>query len=213
MGWVWLALFGVGAMALLAALGVPRALWSFVGAALMLGAAGYALQGSPTLAGKPTKARSAVPEDDRELIALRDSMLGRFTLDGAYLIAADALAARGDDRAAVRALLGGIAKIPDSYALWTGLGTAYSRHDGGQVSPASRFAFDRARRLAPASPAPLFFEGLAYARSGDLAAARPFWTKALALTPPGRSYRGEIALRLALLDELSAMQRSEGARR
>jgi hypothetical protein len=213
MGWVWLALLAGGAMALLAMLGVSRTLWSSVGAALMLAAAGYALQGSPTLAGKPVAARKAPPEDDRELIVLRDAMLGRFTLDGAYLIAADAMTAQGDDRAAVRVLLGGIAKIPDSYALWTGLGIAYARHDGGQVSPASRFAFEQARRLAPASPAPPFFEGLAFARSGDLAAARPFWRSALALTPPNRSYRREIALRLALLDELSAMQQSEIAPR
>lgn len=213
MGWLWLVLFGAGAMALLAVLGVGRALWSFAGAALMLGATGYALQGSPTLAGKSADPRDLAAPDEPEMITLRDDMLGRFTLDGAYLIAADAMTTRGDDRTAVQVLLGGIAKIPDSYALWTALGTAYARHDGGQVSPAARLAFDQARRIAPQAAAPVFFEGLAYARAGDLDATRRYWIKALALTPPRVSYRRDIAMRLVLLDRFIAMQRSAPAPR
>lgn len=211
MSWLWLALFGAGAMTLLAALGVRRSLWSFAGAALMLGATGYALQGSPALAGKSADTHDLAVPDDPEMIRLRDDMLGRFTLDGAYLIAADAMTARGNDRVAVQVLLGGIAKIPDSYALWTALGTAYARHDGGQVSPAARFAFDQARRLAPQAAAPLFFEGLAHARSGDLDVTRRYWIKALALTPPRVSYRRDIALRLMLLDRFIAMQQGGAA--
>ena len=80
MGWLWLALFGVGAMGALAALGVARGLWSFVGAALMLGAAGYAWQGSPTLPGRSPDPRATLAPDDPSLIALRDDMVGRFTL-------------------------------------------------------------------------------------------------------------------------------------
>ncbi|WP_374942807.1 hypothetical protein [Sphingomonas sp.] len=208
MGWLWLAVFGASAMALLALLGVNRALWSFAGAALMLGAAGYAWQGSPTLPGTPAIARDSTPPDDQTITALRDDMLGRFTLDGAYLIASDAMIARGDDRAGVQVLLGGIGKIPASYALWTALGTAYARHDGGQVSPAARFAFEHAHRLAPDSVAPPFFLGLAYVRAGDYAAARPWWARALAIAPPRISYRREIAIRLAILDRLIATQQA-----
>ena len=208
MGWLLLFLFGGGAMALLAALGVPRVLWSFVGAALMLGAAGYAWQGSPTLAGAAPPPRTALRTDDPQLTTLRDAMLGRFTLDNAYLIAADAMTASGDDRAAVRVLLGGLNKLPDSFVLWTALGSAYTRHDGNQVSPATRFAFDRARRLGPGHPAPDFFEGLAFARSGDLAAAQPYWRRAVRLAPTTLSYRKDIAVRLAILDRVLAMQRA-----
>jgi hypothetical protein len=208
MGWVWLALLGAAAMGLLVLLGVGRPLWSFVGAALMLGAAGYARQGSPTLGGSTPDRRAAIVRDDPDVVRLRDAMLERFTLDAAYLIASDAMAARGDDRSAIRVLLGGIGKLPKSFALWTALGTAYARHDGGQVSPAARFAFAQARRLAPAHPAPAFFEGLAQVRAGDFAAARPSWARALALTPAGVSYRGDIAFRLALLDRLLTMQQA-----
>lgn len=209
MGWLLLLAIGAGTMALLVALGVPRTLWSFVGAALMLGAAGYAWQGSPAEPGRGPDPRAASRPDDPEIVALRDEMLGRFTLDGAYLVASDAMAASGNDAAAVRALLGGLNRLPNSFALWTALGTAYARHDGGQMAPAARFAFARARRLAPDNPAPPFFEGLGYIRAGDFAAARPKWLTALRLAPPGRAYRREIALRVALLDRALEMQAAQ----
>jgi Flp pilus assembly protein TadD len=213
MGWLWLLLFAAGAIALLAVLGVRRSLLSSVAAALMLGAAGYAWQGSPTLTGASPNPRAEALPDDPETIALRDAMFGRFTLDGAYLVASDAMSASGDDKAAIRALLGGLNRLPNSYALWTALGTAYSRHDGGQVSPAARFAFNRARRLAPQQPAVSFFEGLAFARAGDLAAVKPFWLDALRLTPANAPYRRDIAIRLVLLDRFTQMQQGAPAAR
>lgn len=201
MGWVWLFVIAAAAFGALAALGVQRALWSMMASALMLGAAGYALQGRPTLPGK-----RAVPSvagvTDPATIDLRDRMLGRFSGDGAYLVAADAMSRVGDRRAAVRVILAGIAKVPESVLLWTGLGNALAAHDGGQVSPPALFAFQQAARLSPKHPAPPFFLGEAYIRAGDFDSARRYWARALALTPPGASYRRDIALRLALLHRL-----------
>jgi len=57
-------------------------------------------------------------------------------------------------------------------------------------------------RLSPRHPAPPFFLGLAYVRTGNFAAARPYWARALALTPKTVSYHDDIAIRLALLDRL-----------
>ena len=205
MGWVMLAILGAAAMALLVKLQVGRALWSMAGAALMLGATGYALQGRPTLAASPAVAAAPEAADDPALIDLRDQMLGRFTGDGAYLVAADAMTRSGDPKAAVQVILGGIRRIPNSVTLWTGLGTALAAHDNGQVSPPALFAFQQATRLSPRHPAPPFFWGLAYVRAGDFAAARPLWRRALALTPQGASYREAIAVRLALLDRYLEM--------
>lgn len=205
MGLVWLLALGLGAMALMVALRLGRALWSFVGAALMLGAAGYALQGSPSLPASPVQTALRAPAEDPGLTNLRDNMLGRYTLDSAYLTASDAMMRAGDARSAVRVLLGGINRIPRSMALWTALGTAFSIHDG-TLSPPSRFAFDQAMRLAPRHPAPPFFLGLAYIRADDFAAARPLWARAVALSPEGTSYRRDILVRLALLDRLLAEQ-------
>lgn len=205
MGWLMLALLGGGAMALLVTLRLSRTLWSFAGAALMLGAIGYAWQGWPDLPASPATPIASAAQDDPGLSELRDQMFGRFTGDGAYMVAADAMMRSGEPRLAVQVILGGIRAVPKSALLWTGLGTALAAHDGGQVSPPALFAFQQAMRLAPRHPAPPFFLGLAYVRAGDFAAARPLWIRALALTPPGASYRRDIAVRLALLDRYLTM--------
>ena len=75
----------------------------------------------------------------------------------------------GEDRLAVQAILGGLRRIPNSLLLWVGLGDALAQHDGGRVSPPALFAFQQARRISPAHPAPPFFLGLAYVRAGDFA--------------------------------------------
>ncbi|WP_380787336.1 tetratricopeptide repeat protein [Sphingomonas sp. R86521] len=204
MGWISLAIIGVAAFAMLAWLKVDRLLWTMVAAALMLGAAGYALQGSPSLPAHPVVTALAPTPDDGELTDLRDRMLERYTGQAAYLVAADAMTRLGDRRAAVQVLLGGIRIAPNSLVLWTGLGEALAAHDGNQVSPAALFAFQQAMRLAPRHPAPPFFLGLAYVRAGNLEAAQPYWARALALTPPGISYRKDIAIRVALLDRVLA---------
>ncbi|GAA0300630.1 hypothetical protein GCM10009087_08060 [Sphingomonas oligophenolica] len=199
MGWIVLALVGIAAGFALWIGGIARPLWSFVGAALMLGAAGYALQSGPSLPGHPVESFAEPIEVDPAMTQLRESMLGAFTADNAYLVAADAMTRSGDTRSAVQAVLGGIKRYPKSLTLWTGLGTALEQHDG-TVSPATLFAFQHAMYLAPQHPAPPFFLGLAYIRAGEYAKARPYWARALALAPAGASYRQPIADRLTALD-------------
>ncbi|MDQ0837664.1 tetratricopeptide repeat protein [Sphingomonas faeni] len=211
MGYVWLGVIGAVAFALLAVLKVNRVLWTMVAAALMLGAAGYAWQGQPGLAGDAVSTGLVPTPDDDAMLELRDQMLERYTGAAAYLVAADAMTRIGDRRAAVQVLLGGIRIAPKSLVLWTGLANALAAHDGNQVSPPALFAFQQASRLAPKHPAPPFFLGLAYVRAGEFATARPYWAKALALTPADISYRGEIATRLALLDRFLAMQDTSNA--
>lgn len=211
MGWLTLFLLGGATMALLVTLGVRRPLWSLVGAALMLGATGYALQGRPGLPSRPARADVAGLAEEPGLVALRDRMMGRWTAQGAYLVAADALERAGAKRVAVQAVLAGLRRYPDSVALWVGLGSALARHDGGRVSPPALFAFQQAARLAPAHPGPPFFLGLAYIRAGEFAAARPLWARALQLTPAGVSYRGDIAARLRLLDAYLAQAQERQA--
>lgn len=202
-GWISLALIGMATAAALWASGVSRRLGSLVGAALMLGAAGYALQQHAGLGGRPAVSDAAPVQVAPEVTALRDAMLGRFTGDGAYLVASDALMRSGSRRSGTNVVLLGLNHYPRSLTLWTGLGTALAQHDA-TVSPAARLAFDQATRLAPEHPAPPFFEGLAYVAAGQYRVARPYWARALALTPAGVSYRREIAMRLAALDMVIA---------
>ena len=208
MGWIVLAVLGVAAMTGMAALGIARPLWSMVASALMLGAAGYALQGRPQLPASPAMPSVQGDADDPALLDLRDRMLGRYTGDGAYQIAADAMTRAGDERSAVRVILGGINAVPDSVLLWTGLGMALSAHDGNRISPPALFAFRQAARLSPRHPAPPFFLGQAYVRAEEFAAARPYWARALALAPTKASYRADIAVRLAVLDRFLSLQQA-----
>lgn len=206
MGWLFLLVLGGAAFGAMVLLGVKRTLWSMVGSALMLAGAGYALQGRPTLGASPARPMIVPAATDPALIELRDRMLGRFTGDGAYLIAADAMARTGDERSAVWVILGGLHKIPNSLLLWVGLGNALVAHDGEQLSPPALFAFQQAARVSPRHPAPPFFLGQAYVEAGDFARARPYWARALALSPAGVSYRRDIAVRLAILDKFLALR-------
>ena len=204
MGFVSLALVGAAAFAALVWLGVGRALWSLVGAALFLGAAGYAWQGRPLMPAAPARPARAAAAIDPAAIALRETLLGRYTADAAYLVAADAMTRAGDTRAAARVTMAGVRKLPRSFILWTWAGVTLAADAADQVTPPALLAFRQAARLAPEHPAPPFYTGMAYVRAGQFAQARTYWRRALALSPAGTSYRREIALRLALLERLLA---------
>ena len=159
-------------------------------AALMLGGAGYALQGRPSLAGAPKPAGqkfAPVP-----LTEPRQAMLGRFNQTDRWLTIAEGYASRGQTEDAVNVVRSGLKAHPDDFGLWIGLANALVDHSG-MITPAADLAFARARAIAPKHPAPLFFEGLALARSGKREEALLLWRRALALTPAGTSYRPIIA--------------------
>jgi len=158
-------------------------------AALMLGAAGYAVQGRPSLPGAAREAGRRAPP--LSLTEPRQAMLGRFTVAEPWLMMADSFERRGDTGNAVKIIRSGLRKHPRDVALHVGLGNALVDH-AGMVTPASTIAFERARQLAPKHPAPLFFQGLALARSGEREQALTLWQQALGLTPASASYRAII---------------------
>ncbi len=155
-------------------------------AALMLGGAGYALQGRPGLPGAPhTAIALAAP---LPLTDPRHAIFGQFTGAERWLIIADSFASRGNTSEAVGAIRAGLKASPQDAELWTGLGNALVDH-AGMLTPAANLAFDRAATLAPKHPGPLFFRGLAQARSGEQSEAIATWRRALALTPTIATYR------------------------
>lgn len=205
-GWLILTALLVGSFALLVVARVAKPLWGFVGAALMLGAAGYALQGQPNLPGTSRAAVRVTQPVDIAADDLRDAIWGRFTYDYAYAVAADGLARSGATQAAVNAVLGGLQGAPNSARLWTRLGTAILAHDGGRVlSPAARLAFMQGIKKAPDHPGPYFYYGMALIQTGDLPGAKRAWLAALARARPDADYRRDLAMRLVLLDKLMAM--------
>jgi tetratricopeptide (TPR) repeat protein len=211
MGWAMMAAIGVAAAGLLVAFGLRRGAWSAAGAALMVGAIGYAVQGNPGLPGHPVRADAQGIEADPGIVELRGAMFGRYGDDALYFVTSDALQRAGDTTRAVTLLLGAIRHKPDDAALWTELGNAIAAHDGGYVSPAAQLAFRRARQLAPANPGPYFFAGLAAVRAGDFASAEPLWKKALALTPADAGYRPLLTERTELLRRYLVLMRAQGA--
>jgi len=211
MGWMALALIGIAAAGLLWLIGVGRGMMWFAGAALMLGATGYALQGSPGLEGHPVKANVTPIEVDSGLVELRGKMFGIGTGEAAFLGTSDAMIRAGDLGSASNLVLAGIRQSPNSAMLWTGLGSVLVQHDGDTMSPAASFAFRRAITLAPQHPGPYFFLGVAQIRARQLPAARAAWAQALALTSPTSAYREELAGRLALLDRFLAQNGNQPA--
>lgn len=209
MGWLALGLIGAGAAVALALAGLPRRLRAFAGAALMLGAIGYALQGRPMLPGKSVSTARRGPQPDPGLFAFRDAVLRPDPAAARVLHAADDRLARDDARGAVDLLLQGIDARPRDPALWAALGSAMSANDG-RPSPPAMFAFRRAVALGPREPGPPFLLGLAWLEAGDLPATDQAWAQAIALAPADAPYRATLKEQLLLVRRFRAM--TEAAR-
>lgn len=180
------------------------------GAALTVASLGYSMQGRPALGGGEAKVADGRASEDRAAIEVRQQMYGRFNQSAQVIDFADTLLRLGAKRAAVDALRNGLAKQPESVPLWTALGSALVAHADGQLAPAALFAFERAARIDPQSPAPPFFLGLALSNAGEGDAAIDLWFDLLKRTPANAPWRGEIERRLASL-VLARVDRSRRA--
>lgn len=185
-GYLPLLLIAGSAVALLWVMKLRGPMLTLVGAALAFGSAGYALQGSPGLAGQPRAAAKRAPP--MPLTGARQAMTGRFDYADIWLNMADALASRGNTFDAARLLQAQVKRHPADYKLWIGLGNALTDH-ARTITPAGRLAYERAAELAPGYPAPPFFLGLAEARSGNPEEAIRLWQHILANAPANASWR------------------------
>ena len=196
MGFVWLGLLSFLTLALLWLFRLRGPLLTLAAATVAFGCAGYALQGSPGLEGLPRA--SAERPAPMSLAGARHALMGQFDYSDNWLNMADALASRGHTEDAVNLLRTQVVRHPDDYKLWVGLGNALADHSH-ILSPAARFAFQRAAELAPGYPAPPFFLGLAEARSGNPGEAVRLWRGILANAPANASWRPMIEDGLLLM--------------
>ena len=182
---VLLLLLGLSFAALRLA-GLRGAMLQLSGAALLFGAAGYAVQGRPGYGGSPQS--SAERPAPIPLTNLRQAFFGRFGPTEHWLLISESFARRGDTENAVGTLNSAVREHPGDPTLWVGLGNALADH-AGVLTPASELAFRRAAELAPGHPAPRFFMGLALARSGASEQAIAMWRRILAEAPADASWR------------------------
>ena len=186
MGFVWVGLIAVATLALLWLCRLRGPLLTLAAAAIAFGCAGYALQGSPDLDGTPRASASRAPP--MPMTGARHALMGQFDYSDTWLNMAYALASRGNTEDAVNLLRTQVARRPNDYKLWVGLGNALFDHSS-MLSPAARYAYVRAAQLAPGYPAPPFFLGLAEARSGNPDEAARLWRGILADAPANASWR------------------------
>ena len=185
-GLLILVLMTGATLGLLWLLRLRGAIFTLAAAALMVGAAGYALQGRPSLAGSPNL--SAARQPPVPLTGARKALMGQFDAADTWMTISEGYASRGRTAEAVGVMNSAIRARPTDYAMWVGLGNALADH-AGTMTPAAEFAFARAAELAPGHPAPAFFHGLAEARAGQPDKALKRWRDILAGAPADASWR------------------------
>jgi cytochrome c-type biogenesis protein CcmH len=186
MGWLVLLLLIGATLALLWALGVRGGLLTASAAALLVGASGYALQGSPNLAG--ASAQAGEGHDVFPLTDARHAFFGHFTPAESWLRMSEALERDGQSEDAVGILQNAVKRYPADPQLWIGLGNALVDHARG-LTPPAELAYKRAAQMAPGHPAAPFFYGLALARSGDREGAVAIWRQILSTAPKNADWR------------------------
>lgn len=207
MVWLVIALVALAVfLGLVLVFRLPRTGWELVGTALCVGIAGYALQGHPGQAGASKAAVENEQAADEALIRQRQQMGEQFGKGQNWLVLADGLVRNGQYGAAAQVLEKAVRQNPDDADLWVALGNALVGHGDGMISPAARFAFDKAAAIAPDHPGPAFFSGVALAQSGRLTEARAVWADLLKRSPADAPWRKELESRIARLDKIIAAQ-------
>lgn len=202
-----LPVMALAALAFLTAvvlLRLPRAGYSLLGAALLFGLAGYALQGSPGLPDAPARPITDSRVTGELLVEARREFFDPAILPSRFLITSDAYARRGDYLRAAGFAESAVEENPNDAEAWTALGNALVEHAEGRLTPAALYAYGQAERRAPGSPAPGYFLGLALLRGGEPERTRAIWAELLAAAPADAPWRPVLAERLARLDSVLA---------
>jgi cytochrome c-type biogenesis protein CcmH len=208
MGWVILLVLIGANLGLLWWLGVRGGLLTAGAAALVLGASGYALQGSPNTPGAP--AASGEGHDIFPLTEARHAFFGNFTPAESWLRMSEALARDGKSEDAVGILQNAVKRYPGDPQLWVGLGNALVDHARG-LTPPAELAYRRAAEMAPGHPGAPFFYGLALARSGDRQGALAVWQQILKTAPKDAGWRPLVEQGVAALSGQPSTTRPQAA--
>jgi cytochrome c-type biogenesis protein CcmH len=196
---IGLAVAAFAAMALVFRL--PRPAWTTALAALALGLAGYAAQGSPNMPGAPKTAAPLVPGEGENLVELRRAVLrdDEWSHQNA-LITADGFTRRDHYADAATILLGAVRDNPRDGEAWLAMANNLVAAADGTMTPAAQLAYRRAEAAAPQSPGVPFFVGVSQLQAGNFLDARGLWLEAAHRAPEGSEARKTIESRIARLD-------------
>lgn len=181
--------------------------WEAVAAALMVGLAGYALQGQPGMPSAMKAPGNPAASNGKALVEERQKLSGEDPTKNRWIVPGDALAMHGQYAEAATVLRGAVEADPKNGDAWLAIANALVSHAEGNISPAALYAFRMAQNADPKSPGPSFFLGLAMARAGRFDETRALWADLVAKAPADAPWRDDIAMRLKRLDELMAMLR------
>lgn len=182
----------------------PRKGWEAIGAALLLGIAGFATQARIDLAGAPKAAAESPQASGAALVQARKELAGQGqgTAVGAnqWMVIADAMTRNGQFGEAASIVAGAVERDPRNADAWLALGNDLVGHAEGALSPAALYAYRRAAAADHNHPGPPFFLGLALAANGRLAEGRAMWADLLARAPKDAPWRADLEQRVARLD-------------
>jgi cytochrome c-type biogenesis protein CcmH len=202
-GWLGILLIALAAGgAILAATNARAQLWPPVVATLVLAIAGYAWQGRPALSAAPAKSIAAERGAAEALIAIRADMDQSFGQAKSWLNLADGFARDGNYRAAAGVIQGGLRQYPQNADLWSAYGLVLLLASDGDMTPPAKFAFDKARKLAPALPAHDYFEGMAALFDRNPGVTIEKWRSVIGRATPKARWRPAVESQLAGLEQL-----------
>jgi cytochrome c-type biogenesis protein CcmH len=215
---IWLLVIGL-AVAVFAFIAFvfrpPRAAWTTAAAALALGLAGYAAQGSPNLPGAPKEASARTPGEGANLVDMRNALLGEDVGRRTSLITADGFTRNDEFADAAGFLLNAVRQNPQDGEAWLALGNVLVAQADGAMTPAAQLAYRRAEAAAPESPGVPFFVGVYQLEAGNFLDARNLWADAARRAPEDSDARKTIESRIARLDavmrQIMKMQQEQTA--
>ena len=216
MTWLFAILLAAFAFALIVfVFKAPRSGWEAVGAALLVGIAGYGMQASPDQPGAPKAAVQQIADDPEAVVEARGDLVEQNLGQpkDRNLVIADAFARNGQFANAAGVLRGAVEQNPNDFEAWLALGNALLAHSEGFLTPATIYAYGQAQRVDPEHPGPAFFLGMGLAQSGQFAEARETWADLLARSGADAPWRADLEMRLARLDQLMAAQAAAQAGR
>ena len=202
--WVVIGVLAVVAFVMIAfVLKAPRGTREAVAAALLLGVAGYVMQGKPGQPGTSRESAEPISADPAALVEARLKVSNKnIPPNNRWVVIADGLARNGRYADAAEVLRGAVEKDPRNSEAWLAMGNALMAHSQGMLTPAALYSYRRAAEADPDNPGPPFFLGMALLQSGQVAETRSLWADLLKRAPADAPWKAPLEMQLRRLDAL-----------